>query len=109
MKLTSMFDQRLVSKLALKGNFLQPLALGFFLNWLQLIKDNKQISPRFLGCAVYVSLVSFLSGPVRAYQRIRYRKAFQKARIRQAPTFILGHWRSGTTHLHNLLCQDRRF
>jgi hypothetical protein len=109
MKLTSMFDQRLVSKLAQKGNFLQPLALGFFLNWLQLIKDNKQISPRFLGRAVYVSLVSFLSGPVRAYQRIRYRKAFQKARIRQAPTFILGHWRSGTTHLHNLLCQDRRF
>lgn len=26
-----------------------------------------------------------------------------------APLFILGHWRSGTTHLHNLLCLDRRF
>ena len=25
------------------------------------------------------------------------------------PLFILGHWRSGTTHLHNLLAQDSRF
>ena len=22
------------------------------------------------------------------------------------PLFVLGHWRSGTTHLHNLLAQD---
>jgi len=26
-----------------------------------------------------------------------------------APVFIVGHWRSGTTHLQNLLCQDERF
>jgi len=26
--------------------------------------------------------------------------------IHPAPVFIIGHWRSGTTHLHNLLCQD---
>jgi hypothetical protein len=24
------------------------------------------------------------------------------------PLFVLGHWRSGTTHLHNLLCLDER-
>lgn len=27
----------------------------------------------------------------------------------QAPVFILGHWRSGTTHLYNLMACDRRF
>lgn len=27
----------------------------------------------------------------------------------QAPLFIIGHWRSGTTYLHNLLSQDERF
>ncbi len=26
-----------------------------------------------------------------------------------APVFIVGHWRSGTTHLYNLLSQDPRF
>ena len=25
-----------------------------------------------------------------------------------APIFIIGHWRSGTTHLHNILCQDKQ-
>lgn len=25
------------------------------------------------------------------------------------PTIVIGHWRSGTTHLHYLLAQDRRF
>ena len=27
----------------------------------------------------------------------------------QPPVFVLGHWRSGTTHLHQLLAQDKRF
>jgi hypothetical protein len=27
----------------------------------------------------------------------------------QPPIFILGHWRNGTTHLHNLITQDQRF
>jgi len=27
----------------------------------------------------------------------------------QPPLFILGHWRNGTTHLHNLITQDQRF
>jgi hypothetical protein len=27
----------------------------------------------------------------------------------QQPLFVLGHWRNGTTHLHNLLTVDKRF
>ena len=27
----------------------------------------------------------------------------------EPPLFILGHWRHGTTHLHNLLAQDPQF
>lgn len=27
----------------------------------------------------------------------------------QAPLFIIGHWRSGTTYVHNILSQDERF
>ncbi len=26
-----------------------------------------------------------------------------------SPIFILGHWRNGTTHLHNLICKDPQF
>jgi hypothetical protein len=30
----------------------------------------------------------------------------RKYKFKKAPIFIIGHWRSGTTHLHNLLCKD---
>jgi hypothetical protein len=33
----------------------------------------------------------------------------RKIHIEQAPLFVIGHWRSGTTHLHNLLNLDARF
>ena len=105
----TMFEQGLISKLALKGSMLQPLALGSFKNWMRLLKENGQIEPRYWGRALYVSLVSLFSGPIRVYQRMRYKRTFESVKIKRAPIFILGHWRSGTTHLHNLLCQDRRF
>jgi len=104
-----MFEQRFISKLALKNNMLQPLALGSFQNWVRLLHTNKHIDARFLGKAIYVSLVSLLTGPLRVYQRVRFRRTFENVRIRRDPIFILGHWRSGTTHLHNLLSRDRRF
>ncbi|MGB7874086.1 MAG: sulfotransferase [Anaerolineales bacterium] len=104
-----MFEQRFIRKLALKNYLMQPLALGSFKNWIRLLKENKHIDSRYLGRAIYVSMVSLLFGPVRVYQRLRYQHTFESVKIRRDPIFILGHWRSGTTHLHNLLCQDRRF
>jgi hypothetical protein len=104
-----MFEQSFIRKFALKNNMLQPLALGSFQNWVRLLRENKHIDTRFLGRALYVSVVSLFTGPMRVYQRLRYRSTFANVKIRRAPIFILGHWRSGTTHLHNLLCQDRRF
>ena len=104
-----MFEQRFISKLATKNHMLQPLALGSFQNWVRLLHTNKHIDSRFIGKAIYVSLVSLLTGPMRVYQRLRFRSTFENVRIRRAPIFILGHWRSGTTHLHNLLSRDRRF
>jgi hypothetical protein len=40
-------------------------------------------------------------------QRI-YDRRIRRTKV-EPPLFILGIWRSGTTHLHNLLAQDRRF
>jgi len=104
-----MFEQSFIRKLAMKNNLMQPLALGSFKNWVRLLKENKHIDSRYIGRAIYVSMVSLLFGPMRMYQRLRYQRTFENVRIRRDPIFILGHWRSGTTHLHNLLCQDRRF
>ena len=43
-----------------------------------------------------------------AKRECRFEPLFKDATI-QPPIFILGHWRNGTTHLHNLFTQDQRF
>jgi hypothetical protein len=56
--------------------------------------------------AAVISAVSVFNSLAAAVER-RYPTA--AARPTAPPLFILGHWRSGTTHLHNLLACDRRF
>lgn len=50
-----------------------------------------------------------LGSPLRAWQGIRHSRQLRGVTIEQPPVFIIGHWRSGTTHLHNLLSQDPQF
>ena len=47
--------------------------------------------------------------PFTAYEQMRWGKQIEERRLSKDPVFILGHWRSGTTHLHNLLSQDPQF
>lgn len=51
---------------------------------------------------------SLLFSACRLWERSRYQRDINKASV-PAPLFVLGIWRSGTTHLHNLLAQDDRF
>ena len=42
-------------------------------------------------------------------QERKYRKMLADIKMEHDPVFILGHWRSGTTFLHNIFAQDSRF
>ena len=42
-------------------------------------------------------------------QNKRYKKLLADAPLAHDPVFILGHWRSGTTFVHNVLSCDKRF
>jgi hypothetical protein len=44
---------------------------------------------------------------LRRLENLTYGDRIEKVRIQQPPLFIIGHWRSGTTHLHNLLSLDQ--
>ena len=50
-------------------------------------------------------LLSTLSG----LQDRKYRKQLAQEPLAHDPVFILGHWRSGTTFVHNIFAQDPRF
>ena len=40
------------------------------------------------------------------YIKVFYKKRVSKLKFEKPPLFILGHWRSGTTLLYNMLCSD---
>lgn len=87
--------------------FEQPFIFGSFRSWLKLLWDNKHIDRKFIPRALFVTLVTLLTSPLRLYESVRYGRAVRNTAVHPSPIFIIGHWRSGTTHLHNLLCQDR--
>lgn len=50
-----------------------------------------------------------LTSPLRLLETVLYERKIEQTEIKPSPIFIIGHWRSGTTHLHNVISQDRRF
>ena len=49
------------------------------------------------------SLICLIASPFHLWEKFKDRKLNSRD---ESPLFIIGHWRSGTTFLHNLLCQD---
>ena len=91
-----------------KRGILLPPAVGYSLKILiNLIGENK-ISPKYYLRLVAIILINLINWPFRTYERLVINSRFRKSTIDKEPVFILGHWRSGTTHLHNLLCQDQQ-
>jgi len=90
-------------------DFLQPLALGSFRNWRTVRKLYQGVEHPYRKRAFFTGLASLITTPLRVYERARYARLVEETKIEKSPIFIIGHWRGGTTHLHNLLCQDQRF
>jgi hypothetical protein len=49
-----------------------------------------------------------LTAPLRFAEWALYGSKVANQKFAEDPIFIVGHWRSGTTHLHNVLSQDKR-
>jgi hypothetical protein len=78
--------------------------------WWRLLRQNHfAIDPPFFFRALTVSLASPVNSLSRFLEERQYGAAIDNTVIEKDPIFLLGHWRSGTTHLHYLLCQDKQF
>ncbi|MCC8088730.1 MAG: sulfotransferase [Rikenellaceae bacterium] len=53
--------------------------------------------------------ISGLLSTLAPIQERRYQKLLADKPLENPPLFILGHWRSGTTFVHNVLCKDDHF
>ena len=79
--------------------------------WFKLLKAGKyRVEPIRWGMAVIITLLAvFVNSPCAWLQRMLYGKKIQDTKLAGAPIFIIGHWRSGTTLLHEYMIRDTRF
>lgn len=73
-----------------------------------LVRNRFAISPICIGMAVLICLLSFVNGFLWLIQAILFGRKIARTKIEQDPIFVIGHWRSGTTLLHELLVRDSR-
>jgi hypothetical protein len=78
-------------------------------DWLRLLSENRfAVSPWCLLRALGITSGSLSNGLMAWYEEWRYGREWKEVEV-LPPLFVLGHWRSGTTHLHNLVAVDERF
>jgi omega-hydroxy-beta-dihydromenaquinone-9 sulfotransferase len=79
------------------------------LTWLRLLKSGKfRVHPSRLPLAIGVTLTTPLTLMLSLLQRVVFRGRLAEAELHGPPVFIVGHWRSGTTLLHELMVRDER-
>jgi len=80
-----------------------------FFAWLRLLfRNHLAVSPSQWYVAFIVTFVSLGHTLLRWVQQAWYGSQLDRVPIVQAPLFIIGHWRTGTTLLHELLILDPR-
>lgn len=78
--------------------------------WLRLLRRNRgDILPEKLPQAAVLTLTSVGMAPLAGLERALYASRIRAARPTKDPVFVLGHWRSGTTYLQNMLSRDPQF
>jgi hypothetical protein len=65
-----------------------------------------RVHPEYIPRLLMVIATSVLSSPIRGWQQLVHGRRIAAVKLPASPIFVIGHWRSGTTHLHNLLYQD---
>ena len=78
-------------------------------NWLHLLWENKGVDIKVIPYALVITLVIVILSPARYITNIILKSRIRKIEVKPSPIFIMGHWRSGTTFLHNLISSSGKF
>ena len=93
----------------LTKNVFSPAAGFTGPDWFRILAAHRfRVSPRYWPRALFISLNSIANSQASRREEREYAEQLKSVEI-PPPIFVLGHWRSGTTHLHNLLSRDTQF
>jgi hypothetical protein len=80
-----------------------------FFSWLRIMTRGRfSFSLSHMHIGICTSIVSLGHSLLKCVQNAVYGRRISRTKIANAPIFIVGHWRTGTTLLHELLIQDAR-
>ena len=78
-------------------------------NWLKLLVQNRfKVSFNRIHKALLITLLILILTPLSVLERLTVHYRVRRTKLYRPPVFILGHWRSGTTHLQNMFTIDPR-
>jgi hypothetical protein len=77
--------------------------------WSMCARHGFRIHPIRWPMFVLISLITPINTVMGLLQQLIYGRRIAETEISQPPVFIIGHWRSGTTYLHELMDLDERF
>ena len=79
--------------------------------WFKLLHAGKyRVAPIRWAMVILITVLAvFVNSPFALLQRLFYGKKIRNTKLAGAPIFIIGHWRSGTTLLHEYMIRDAQF
>lgn len=78
-------------------------------SWLRLLLRNRlAVPPARWWIMASVSITSMLNSFAGVFEWFLFSDAVRRKKLKEPPLLVLGHWRSGTTMLHELLMLDPR-
>jgi hypothetical protein len=86
---------------------ISTLAGSSFVSYFRILRNGK-VAKRSSLKVLLTTLVVLIRTPFQLWENLVFGIRIARAVPMAPPLFILGHWRSGTTLLHNVLCQDPR-
>jgi omega-hydroxy-beta-dihydromenaquinone-9 sulfotransferase len=80
-----------------------------FGNWIKLLASGPPIHWTRFHKIASITALSLVNSCSNLCESVIYGRKIAQQKIEHPPIFILGHWRSGTTLLHNLMTLDHQF
>lgn len=86
---------------------ISTLAGSTLFNYFRVLQKGR-ILPKYYFKIFLTTLIVIIATPFHFWEKMVYSSKLKTYKFQKTPLFILGHWRSGTTHLHNMLTKDPR-
>lgn len=68
------------------------------------LEHNFEVEKKYKRKFNLSKAISYITTGLSYFDEMRYRSLSKNFEIKKPPIYVLGHWRSGTTFLNNLLC-----